>query len=185
MSRIGKKPIIIPETVNVKMEEGKVVVTGPKGELEISIPGKIKVEEKEKEILVQRLSDQKKVRALHGTLRQLIANAVLGVTAGWEKSLEVVGTGFRAAKEDNKLVLSVGFSHKVVIVPPEGIEIDLQGQNIIRVKGIDKALVGRVAAQIREIRPPDPYKGKGIRYLGEEIKLKPGKAVTGERTAGK
>lgn len=179
MSRIGKKPIIILEGVTAQVETRKVVISGPKGELDIPVPRKIKVEKKDNQILVNRLSEEKKVKALHGTIRQLIANAIIGVTKGWEKKLEVVGTGYRAAMEGNKLVLSVGFSHKLVVVPPEGIQIEVEGQNKIKIKGADKALVGREAAKIRAARPPDAYKGKGIRYTGEVVKLKPGKAAKG------
>ena len=135
------------------------------------------MEEKGDQILVNRLSDEKKIKALHGTIRQLIANAFLGVSKGWEKNLVVVGTGYRAAMEGSKLVLSVGFSHQPEFIAPKGIEIEVKDQDKILVRGVDKALVGRATASIRAIRPPDVYKGKGIRYAGEEIKLKPGKAA--------
>jgi len=179
MSKIGKKSIIVPEGVEAKIERGKVFVWGPKGKLELKIPRKIKVEEKENQLLVTRITEEKKTRASHGAIRQLVANAIRGVTEGWEKKLEVVGTGYRAAIEDNQLVLLVGFSHQLKIKPPEGIKIDVEDQKQIKVSGADKALVGQVAAQIRRARPPDSYKGKGIRYEGEEVKLKPGKAAKG------
>lgn len=183
MSKIGKKPILILEEIDIKIESGKIAVFGPKGKLEIVVPRKIKVEKKDNQLFVLRLSEEKKVKALHGTIRQLIANAIMGVTKGWKKNLEVVGTGYRALMEGEKLVLSVGFSHKVEIKPPQGIEIQVEGQNKIDVKGVDKSLVGREADKIRHIRPPDAYKGKGVRYAGEVIKLKPGKAAKGG-TAG-
>lgn len=179
MSRIGKKPIKIPAEVQIRSRAGEIVVAGPKGELLVDIPDQIRVTIEDNRILVQRESDQKKVKALHGTIRQLLANAIVGVTEGWEKELEVVGTGYRVAKEGDKLILSLGFSHKVPFEPPSGIVLQVEGQNKIKVAGTDKALVGRTAATIRSIRPPDAYKGKGIRYLGEEIKLKPGKAAKG------
>lgn len=180
MSKIGRKPISIPEAVKVKVEPRAVVVSGVKGSLTVAVPAKIKVEKKEGQILVQRLSEQKKIKALHGTIRQLIANAIVGVSQGWEKKLEIVGTGYRASLEGETLVLSVGFSHPVKINSLSGIKLEVEGQTRIKVSGVDKALVGRAAAEIRAVRPPDPYKGKGIRYTGEVVKLKPGKAAKGE-----
>lgn len=177
MSRIGKKPIKITLGVEVELKPGQAVMVGPKGNLVITVPDEIRIKIENNQILVQRDSDQKKAKALHGTIRQLLANAVAGVSQGWEKELEIVGTGYKAAQEGAKLILSLGFSHQVPINPPEGIVFQLEGQNKIKVTGVDKELVGRTAAVIRSIRPPDPYKGKGIRYLGEEIKLKPGKAA--------
>jgi len=179
MSRIGKKPILIPKEVNVKIDLRKVVVSGPKGELEIMVPRNVKLEQKDDKLFVTRFSEEKKVKALHGTIRQLIANAIAGVVKEWERDLEVVGTGYRAAMDQEKLILSVGFSHQVEIQPPAGIKIILDGQNKIKIAGVDKALVGREAAKIKSVRPPDAYKGKGIRYAGEVIKLKPGKAAKG------
>jgi len=176
MSRIGKKPIQIPEGVNVEVKNGAVVVTGPKGSLTVNFRPEIEVLVEDKKILVKRKGENKLAKSLHGLTRTLIANAVEGVTNGFSKSLEVVGTGYRASLEGETLVLAVGFSHLVKVSPPPGIKFEVEGNNKIKVSGIDKALVGQVAAQIRKIRPPDPYKGKGIRYEGEEVKLKPGKA---------
>lgn len=179
MSKIGKKPVLIPKGIKVEVEPRKVIVSSSGGELVVKVPRKIRVEKKDNQILVNRLSEEKKTKALHGTVRQLVANAIQGVSRGWEKSLEVVGTGYRAALEQGELILSVGFSHEVRIKPSSGTKIEVEGQNKINVRGFDKALVGRLAAEIRNVRPPDAYKGKGIRYLGEEIKLKPGKAAMG------
>lgn len=177
MSKIGKKPIIVPVEVKVEIGQGKIIIFGPKGELEVKVPRRIKIEKRDNQLFVLRLSEEKKVKALHGTIRQLVANAIAGVIKAWEKSLEVVGTGYRAVFEQEELVLSVGFSHQVRIKPPKGIKIEVEGQNKIHVSGIDKALVGQVAAEIRAIRPPDAYKGKGIRYMGEVVKFKPGKVA--------
>lgn len=176
MSRLGKKPVLIPSSVEVRVEEGEVKVKGPKGELNLSLPDLIKVKVEKGKVFVSRQSEAKKVKANHGTIRSLINNMVQGVSEGWSKSLEVVGTGFRVNKEGKDLVFTVGFSHPVRFPIPEGIEAVVE-ENRITLKGIDRQLVGQVAAQIRRIKPPDPYKGKGIRYLGEEIKLKPGKAT--------
>jgi len=176
MSRVGRKPIDIPEGVTVEVNNGAVVVTGPKGSLTVSFRPEIEVLVENKQVLVKRKKENKLAKSLHGLTRTLIANAVEGVTNGFSKSLEVVGTGYRASLEGETLVLAVGFSHLVKVPPPQGIKFEVEENNKIKVSGIDKALVGQVAAQIRKIRPPDPYKGKGIRYEGEEIKLKPGKA---------
>lgn len=175
MSRIGKKPVNIPENVQVELGHN-IVVTGPLGELSFKVPQGIKVEKKDNNLIVSRKNDNKEVKALHGLSRSLIANNVEGVTVGFKKNLELRGIGFRANITDNKLVMSVGFSHPNEITPPEGISFNVSG-NKIEVKGIDKELVGRVASEIRIIRPPDAYKGKGIRYEGEVVRLKPGKAA--------
>jgi len=176
MSRIGKKPIPIPEGVTVEVKNGGVVVSGSKGSLTINFRPEIEILVDDKQILVKRKKENKLAKSLHGLTRTLIANAIEGVTNGFSKSLEVVGTGYRVSLEGETLVLTVGFSHLVKVSPPPGIKFEVEGNNKIKVFGIDKALVGQVAAQIRKIRPPDPYKGKGIRYEGEEVKLKPGKA---------
>jgi len=176
MSRIGRKPIDIPEGVTVEVNSGSVVVTGPKGSLTVNFRPEIEVLVENKQVLAKRKKENKLAKSLHGLTRTLIANAVEGVTNGFSKSLEVVGTGYRASLEGETLVLAVGFSHLVKVSPPQGIKFEVEGNNKIKVSGIDKVLVGQIAAQIRKIRPPDPYKGKGIRYEGEEIKLKPGKA---------
>jgi large subunit ribosomal protein L6 len=174
MSRIGKKPIEIPSGVTVKMENGEVVVEGPKGSLKQKIEAEIEIEFSQNQILVTRKSDGGRARALHGTTRQLLFNMVKGVTEGWEKTLEVIGTGYRAGVSGQNLTLALGFSHPVEITPPPEISFKV-AENKITVSGINKALVGQMAAKIRATRPPDPYKGKGIRYLGEVLKLKPGK----------
>jgi len=176
MSKIGRIPIEIPEQVNIRIEDGRISVSGPKGELDFNLPSQVKVEKKGDKLVVSRESDEGKAKALHGTVRQHLANMIKGVSEGWAKTLEIVGTGYRASLEGEKLVLSVGFSHPVEVSPPEGIKFEVAGGKI-KVSGIDKVLVGQVAAKIRKIRPPDPYKGKGIRYEQEEIKLKPGKAA--------
>jgi len=175
MSRIGRKPITIPENVQVELGP-KVIVRGPLGELSYKILPGIKVEKKDSGLLVSRTDDSKEVRALHGLTRSLIANNVEGVSLGFKKNLELRGIGFRASISVDKLLLSVGYSHPVEIEPPAGISFAVSGNKIL-VKGIDKELVGRVASEIRATRPPDAYKGKGIRYEGETVRLKPGKAA--------
>jgi len=183
MSKIGRQPVILPETIKVTVEKGAVQVEGQKGKFTLHIPDGIEVIKKDNQLLVNRLRSDKKIHALHGTIRQLLANAVAGVQKEWEKKLKVVGTGYSALLQGEKLVLSVGFSHEVTITPLPGIRFEVE-KDVITVKGIDKSLVGRQAAEIRAVRPPDAYKGKGIRYLDEEIKLKPGKAAkTGEGAA--
>ncbi len=178
MSRIGKKPIEIPSGVEVKIEDHKVVVKGPKGELSLNLRPEVKVEVEDNVLKVKPNLETKKTKAFWGLTRTLIANMIEGVTKGFEKKLEVVGVGYRAELKEGKLVLEVGFSHPVIVEPPEGISFQVE-KNVITVSGIDKQAVGNIAAKIRKIRKPDPYKGKGIRYLGEEVKLKPGKKAVG------
>jgi large subunit ribosomal protein L6 len=177
MSRIGRMPIDLPPGVVVNIKENQVSVKGPKGELKRSLnPGMVLFLE-DKKLLVARPSDAKQHRALHGLTRSLVANMVEGVTKGFEKNLEIVGVGFRVEKDGSNLVLRVGFTHTVVVKPRPGISFEVDAKSIaIKVSGIDKEAVGQTAAEIRDIRPPDAYKGKGIRYAGETIKLKPGKA---------
>lgn len=177
MSRIGKQPIQIPQGVTVQLKNGEVVVRGPKGELRQEIQPEVKVAIKKDQVLVSRKSEDKLARSLHGLTRTLIANMIQGVTEGWSKTLKLVGTGYRAKLEGEELILSVGFSHPVELKPIEGIKFEVRGNDTITVLGIDKALVGRVAAEIRKIRPPEPYKGKGIRYKDEKVRRKPGKAA--------
>lgn len=179
MSRIGKKPIIIPSGTEIKIEEKTVVVKGKEGELKIPIPDKIIVQKEENMIYVKRESDQKKVKSLHGLVRSLINNAVIGVNKPWEKKLKVVGTGYRVRMEGENLVLNVGFSHPVIFQKVPGIKLSVEEGNVIVVRGIDKQLVGQVAYKIKAIKKPDPYKGKGIRYIDEQIKLRPGKKAKG------
>ncbi|MBF8376870.1 50S ribosomal protein L6 [Alicyclobacillus mali] len=175
MSRIGRKPIPIPAGVEVSVNAGEVTVKGPKGQLARRIHPDMKVIVQDNQVVVERPSDEKVHRALHGTTRSVIANMVEGVTNGYAKNLELVGVGYRATKQGNKVTLSVGFSHPVELPQTEGIELEVPAQNRIVVRGIDKELVGIYAAKVRSIRPPEPYKGKGIRYEGENVRRKVGK----------
>ncbi|MBB3870047.1 50S ribosomal protein L6 [Geobacillus sp. NFOSA3] len=175
MSRVGKKPIEIPSGVTVTVNGNTVTVKGPKGELTRTFHPDMTIKVEDNVITVTRPSDEKRHRALHGTTRSLLANMVEGVSKGYEKTLELVGVGYRAAKQGKKLVLNVGFSHPVEIEPEEGLEIEVPSQTKIVVKGADKQRVGELAANIRAVRPPEPYKGKGIRYEGEVVRLKEGK----------
>jgi large subunit ribosomal protein L6 len=175
MSRIGKKPIEIPAGVSVSLSPGRVMVNGPLGELSQEIPQRMKVEQQNGEILVSRPSDRGDDRALHGLTRSLVANMVEGVTKGFEKRLEIQGVGYRAALRGQSLELSVGFSHPVVVEPPAGITFEVPTATEVIVKGIHKQQVGQTAAEVRAVRPPEPYKGKGIRYVGEYVRRKVGK----------
>jgi len=177
MSRIGKEPIPIPPKVEVKIDEVHVHVTGPKGELTQSVGNGLDIRQDDGIVLIERSSDEPEVRALHGTTRMLINNMIVGVTAGWDKKLQIEGVGYRAELQGNDLVLSLGYSHPVKVVAPAGIEfeVDESSRNIV-VKGADKQLVGQIAANVRSWRPPEPYKGKGIRYKGEYVRRKAGKA---------
>ncbi|MTI80751.1 MAG: 50S ribosomal protein L6 [Firmicutes bacterium] len=176
MSRTGRKPIAIPDGVEVQLQDNLVQVKGPKGQLEKEMHQEMNIKIEDKTIVVERPSESKKHKALHGTTRSLISNMVEGVTNGFEKSLELVGVGYRAQKQGNKLVLNMGYSHPVEMDPPEGIEIEVPSNNKVQVKGTDKELVGAIAANIRMVREPEPYKGKGIKYEGEHIRRKAGKA---------
>ena len=176
MSRIGRMPIAVPAGVTVVIaENNKVTVTGPKGTLERVLPVEMEIKLEESEIIVSRPNDLKRMKSLHGLTRTLLNNMVVGVTAGYEKVLEINGVGYKAAKQGKTLTLSLGYSHPVVMEDPEGIESILEGQNKIVVKGIDKEKVGQYAAEIREKRAPEPYKGKGIKYADEVIRRKVGK----------
>ncbi len=176
MSRIGRMPIAVPAGVTVDIaENNQVTVKGPKGTLERVLPAEMTITKEGEEITVTRPSDIKKMKSLHGLTRTLIYNMIVGVTEGYEKKLEVNGVGYRAAKQGKKLVLSLGYSHPVEMEDPEGIEVTVDGQNLIIVKGIDKEKVGQYAAEIREKRAPEPYKGKGIKYVDEVIRRKVGK----------
>ena len=176
MSRIGRMPIAIPAGVTVTIAENNhVTVKGPKGTLERALPLEMTIKQEGDEVVVNRPNDLKKNKALHGLTRTLIHNMVVGVTEGYEKVLEVNGVGYRAAKQGNKLVLSLGYSHPVEMVDPEGVTSVLDGQNIIKIQGIDKEKVGQYAAEIRDKRKPEPYKGKGIKYSTEVIRRKVGK----------
>lgn len=175
MSRIGKKPVEIPSGVTVTVDGNVVTVKGPKGELTRQFNPDLTIKVEDNVITVTRPSDSKLHRTLHGTTRALLANMVEGVSKGFEKTLELVGVGYRAQKQGKKLVLSVGYSHPVEIEPEEGLEIEVPSNTKIIVKGIDKERVGELAANIRAVRPPEPYKGKGIRYEGEYVRRKEGK----------
>jgi large subunit ribosomal protein L6 len=175
MSRIGKSPIEIPPGVNVSVSPGRVMVNGPLGELSQQIPGRMKVEQRDGELVVQRPTERGEDRALHGLTRTLVANMVEGVTKGFEKRLEIQGVGYRASLRGESLELAVGYSHPVVIEPRAGISFEVPAPTQIVVKGIDKQQVGQTAAEVRKVRPPEPYKGKGIRYAGEYVRRKVGK----------
>ena len=177
MSRIGKLPIDLPDNVEVKIENGIAWVKGPKGELSTAISTEIEVKKEENKLIVNRPTDSKKHRSLHGLTRTLINNMVIGVTIGYKKVLEIVGVGFKAEKRGSGILVSVGYSHPIYFVPPEGINIDIPLPTRIEVSGIDKALVGQVTAKIRSYRTPEPYKGKGIRYEGERVRRKTGKTA--------
>ncbi len=176
MSRIGRKPIIIPNGVNVTLDDTVITVKGPKGTLSRTVHKDMKISVQDNVITIERPSDHKLHRSLHGTTRSIIANMISGVTEGFSKSLDLVGVGYRANKSGNKLVLNVGYSHPVEITPEEGIEFEVPSNTKIIVKGINKELVGETAAKIRSVRKPEPYKGKGIKYENERILRKEGKA---------
>jgi large subunit ribosomal protein L6 len=175
MSRIGRKPIEVPTGVSVAISPGRVQVNGPLGELSQQVPARMLVEQREGEIVVERPTERGPDRALHGLTRSLVANMVEGVTRGFEKRLEIQGVGYRASLRGTALELNVGFSHSVVKDAPAGIEFEVPTPTEIIVKGIDKQQVGQIAAEIRKVRPPEPYKGKGIRYQGEYVRRKVGK----------
>ncbi|TCT21091.1 LSU ribosomal protein L6P [Melghiribacillus thermohalophilus] len=178
MSRVGFKPLEIPNGVEVKIDENNTVtVKGPKGELTQTFSDELTIKVEDNILTVERPSDSKKHRALHGTTRSLIGNMVEGVTKGFEKSLEIIGVGYRAQKQGKKVVINAGYSHPVEVQEEDGIELEVPSNTKIIVKGIDKEKVGAVAANIRAIRPPEPYKGKGIRYEGEYVRRKEGKTA--------
>ncbi len=177
MSRVGRLPIEVPSGVDVTIDGANVKVKGPKGELEFTFTPEMTIKKEDGNIVVERPSDQPTHRALHGTTRSVINNMVLGVSKGFEKVLEIEGVGYRAELSGKNLIVNVGFSHPVVVEPPEGISFDVDMKvRQIKVSGYSKQLVGQVAADIRKLRPPEPYKGKGIRYQGEYVRRKPGKA---------
>jgi large subunit ribosomal protein L6 len=177
MSRVGKNPINLPEGVDVKLQDNLIVVKGPKGELKWNFPDGMTVKRQDKNIIVERPSDTKQFKSLHGTTRSLIANMVTGVGNGYQKALEISGVGYRANVQGRKITFSLGYSHHVEYNLPEGVSAEVdKKQTSLTLQGIDKQLIGQVAANIRAMRPPNVYKGKGIRYAGERIKLKVGKA---------
>ena len=176
MSRIGKKPIVVPEEVTVTLTENNVVTAkGPKGELTYSLSNEIKIEKEGNVITLIRPSESKQHRSIHGTTRSLLDNMVTGVSKGFDRSLELVGVGYRAQLQGQKLVLSVGYSHPVEFIPEDGVTIEVPENTKIIIRGIDKERVGALASSIRQVRPPEPYKGKGIRYQGEIVRRKEGK----------
>jgi large subunit ribosomal protein L6 len=178
MSRIGRTPIPLPDGVEVTLANRQVTVTGPRGTLARTVPGQITVRQDDGVLLVERPDDERQNRSLHGLTRSLVNNMVIGVTNGFNKDLEIVGVGYRAtARAANQLELALGFSHPVVVEAPDGITFEVPAPTRISVRGIDKELVGQVAANIRKIRKPEPYKGKGVRYAGERIIRKAGKAA--------
>ena len=176
MSRIGKMPVPIPRGVEINLEGRTVSVKGPRGDLSREIDADMQVKLDDSQLLVTRPSDQARHRAMHGLTRSLIANMVSGVSEGFSKTLEMQGVGYRAQMQGQDLMLSVGYSHPVQVAPPPGIQFEVEGTSRIIISGIDKELVGQVAADVRKVRPPEPYKGKGIRYLGEYVRRKAGKA---------
>ncbi len=175
MSRIGKQPIELPSGVNVAISPGRVQVNGPLGELSQTVPARMLIEQADGNLVVKRPTERGDDRALHGLTRSLLSNMVEGVTKGFEKRLEIQGVGYRAALRGTDLELNVGYSHPVVVKPPQGITFDVPEATRVIVKGIDKQQVGEIAAQVRKVRPPEPYKGKGIRYEGEYVRRKVGK----------
>ena len=179
MSRIGKQPIEIPAGVSVAMDDSTVTVTGPRGELVQRFNPKMRIVQEGSELRVERPSDEREHRSLHGLTRTLLANMVEGVTKGYEKRLEIVGVGYRAVQKGDGIELSVGYSHPVPFPAPQGVEFEVPAPNRIVVRGNDKQQVGEVAAKIRKVRKPEPYKGKGIRYEGEYVRKKAGKAAKG------
>lgn len=178
MSRIGKIPVVVPKEVKITLDASKVGVEGPKGKLELNIPSGIKVELKDGQLLVTRQSDIKQMKATHGTIRAHLVNMVTGVTKGHKKDLEIQGLGFRAQLQGKKIVFSMGLSHPVEFVVPDTVKVAVPTQTSITIEGQDNMAVGQVAASIRAIKPVEPYKGKGIRYVGEFVRRKQGKSVT-------
>jgi large subunit ribosomal protein L6 len=176
MSRIGKKPVPIPKGVTVTLDGSKITVKGPKGELHRSLPGAMKVSMKDNEVVVERPSEENEHKALHGLTRTLVANMIEGVTAGFSKQLEIIGVGYKAEQRPYGLQLSLGFSHPIEYRAPAGIKLTAPQPTQVNIEGANKEMVGQVAAEIRSYRPPEPYKGKGIKYAGEQVRRKAGKA---------
>ncbi|PSB01166.1 50S ribosomal protein L6 [Merismopedia glauca] len=176
MSRIGKRPIDVPNKVTVAIDGQNVVVKGPKGELSRTIPAEVSIEQAGEQIVVNRRNESRPARQRHGLSRTLVANMVEGVSQGFQRKLEIIGVGYRAQVQGKNLVLAVGYSHPVEIEPPSGVQFTVENNTNVTVSGIDKEIVGNTAAKIRAVRPPEPYKGKGIRYAGEVVRRKAGKA---------
>jgi large subunit ribosomal protein L6 len=185
MARIAKKPIELPTGVKVKTEGQKVMVEGPKGTLNHEMMAGIKVETQGQQLLVSITGNEKTLNPFHGLTRALIKNMVVGVTSGFERKLEIQGVGYRAAIDKGKLSMSLGFSHPVVMELPKGVSVDIEKQTLLTVKGVDKYLVGETAAKIRRVKPPEVYKGTGIRYLGEQVRKKVGKTGATGKAGGK
>jgi large subunit ribosomal protein L6 len=184
LSRIGKLPINVPDKVKVTVSTGAVKVEGPKGQLERTLPREIAIKQTDGQLVCERQTDDFKDRALHGLVRSLVANMVTGVNEGFTKHLELVGVGYRVAKQGEELVLNLGYSHPIRFKPPKGVTIDVQDPTKFSVSGISIEDVGQVAANLRGMRPPEPYKGKGVMYRGEKIRRKAGKAGKGAKAAG-
>ena len=177
MSRIGKQPVVITKGVKIAVSGNTVNAEGPKGKLSMTLPGGVKAEVQEDKVVVSRLNDEKQNKSMHGTARALISNMIQGVSEGFKKELEIVGVGYKAQMKGKDLVLSIGFSHPVEFKVPEGLKVTASKPTRIEIEGIDKQLLGQFAADIRRVYPPEPYKGKGIRYAGEEVRKKLGKAL--------
>ena len=179
MSRIGKKPITIPDKVTVNYQDNLLMAIGPKGELSIEIPKDIELFREDNVITLNRKNEEKRIRSLHGLTRSLAANIIEGVNVGFTKTLQLEGVGYKVEMKGNRLMLSLGFSHQILVIPPEGIEFEVPKTpaNTFYIRGIEKQVVGEIAAKIRSFRPPEPYKGKGVRYAGEYIRRKPGKTA--------
>jgi len=178
VSRIGLKPIVIPDKVDIEFKDNTFLIKGPNGNLTVDVPKEIEYKLENKTLSFSRSSDLKQVRALHGLTRALTNNAIAGVTSGFEKILQFEGVGYKAEMKGSRLLLSLGFSHQILIIPPEGVKIEFLPPNTIKIKGFDKQLIGAVAAKIRSIRKPEPYKGKGLHYQGEYIRRKAGKTAS-------
>jgi large subunit ribosomal protein L6 len=176
MSRIGRLPIDIPAGVDINIDGQAVTVKGPKGELALTVASPIEVKIEDGQVLVTRPDDERESRSLHGLTRTLISNQIVGVTEGYTKGLEVVGTGYRVAADGQNITFALGYSHPITVAPPAGISFTVEGNNRVIVNGIDKQAVGEVAANIRKLRKPEPYKGKGVRYVGENVRRKAGKS---------
>jgi large subunit ribosomal protein L6 len=181
MSRIGKRPIKVPAKVQVTVDGAKVIVKGPKGELSRELPSQVTVSQEGETLQVTRRDDSRICRQMHGLSRTLVSNMVEGVSQGFQRRLEIQGVGYRAAVQGRNLVLNMGYSHQVQIVPPEGIQFAVENNTNVIVSGYDKEVVGNMAAKIRDVRPPEPYKGKGIRYAGEAVRRKAGKTGKGKK----
>jgi len=177
VSRVGKKPIVVPDKVQVNINNNVLAVKGPKGELQMAIPAEIKYTFENKTLNFSRESDDKKIRALHGLTRALASNMIEGVNNGFTRTLLIEGVGYKAEMREKKLFMTLGYSHPILIIPPAGVEFVLPNANTIIINGYDKQLIGLIAARIRKLRPPEPYKGKGIRYEGEKIRRKAGKTA--------